>query len=117
MKATTQLSGVSRPFSLRFECCVCAICLFLSGIRILPFFSRAKSCSPKGCFLRQRVLISVVSDECKQYASWDSALSAYTAKVREVRVVSVTVEVSIFRLEKPLGPLKYWQEDTSFCPL
>src|SRR5271169_1314963 len=35
MNATAQLSGVSRPFSLRFICCVCAICLFLPGVKIL----------------------------------------------------------------------------------
>src|SRR2546422_5717476 len=36
MNATAQLSGVSRPFSLRFICCVCAIYLFLSDPQLLP---------------------------------------------------------------------------------
>src|SRR5712691_7021706 len=36
MNATAQLSGVSRPFSLRFICCVCAIYLFLSDPKLLP---------------------------------------------------------------------------------
>src|SRR6267154_5419606 len=36
MNATAQLSGVSRPFSLRFICCVCAIRLFLSDPKLLP---------------------------------------------------------------------------------
>src|SRR3984893_11057499 len=36
MNATAQLSGVSRPFSLRFICCVCAIYLFLSDPKLSP---------------------------------------------------------------------------------
>src|SRR5260370_24512709 len=36
MNATAQLSGVSRPFSLRFICCVCAIYLYLSDPKLLP---------------------------------------------------------------------------------
>src|SRR6266436_1514904 len=36
MNATAQLSGVSRPFSLRFICCVCAIYLILSVPKLLP---------------------------------------------------------------------------------
>src|SRR5258708_6135235 len=36
MNATAQLSGVSRPFSLRFICCVCAIYLFPSDPKLLP---------------------------------------------------------------------------------
>src|SRR6266436_10448117 len=36
MNATAQLSGVSRPFSLRFICCACAIYLFLSDPKLLP---------------------------------------------------------------------------------
>ena len=39
MNATAQLSGFSRPFSLRFICCVCAIYLFLSDPKLLPLFS------------------------------------------------------------------------------
>src|SRR5260370_2876252 len=36
MNATAQLSGVSRPLSLRFICCVCAIYLFLSDPKLFP---------------------------------------------------------------------------------
>src|SRR5258705_6441798 len=36
MNATAQLSGVSRPFSLRFICCVCVICLSFLVLTFLP---------------------------------------------------------------------------------